>query len=62
MFELSFMISATEQARLKGCVSEIERPPTRSELGQGYILPKDLMIPASMAIATVKGLKVDPSS
>jgi hypothetical protein len=34
MFELSFMISATEQLRPNGWVSLIVRPATRSSFGQ----------------------------
>ena len=56
------MISATEQARLNGWVSLIVRPATWSAPGHGYIWPSDFTTPASIAIATVKGLKVEPSS
>ena len=38
------------------------RPKTRNSRGHEYILPKLLMMPASMAIATVNGLKVEPIS
>jgi hypothetical protein len=63
MFELSFMISATLQARPNGWVSVmVKPPPTASERGQLYIWPKLLMMPLSIAIATVNGLKVEPSS
>ena len=33
-----------------------------SDAGQLYIWPMDLMMPESIAIATVNGLKVEPSS
>ena len=55
-------ISYAEQARPNGCVSLIVRPATCSALGQLYIWPIDLMTPESIAIATVKGLNVEPSS
>ena len=62
MFELSFMISATEQGRLNGCVSLIEKRPTLNDAGQLYIWPIDRTTPESIAIATVNGLNVEPSS
>ena len=40
MLELSFMISATEQARPNGCVSWIDRPRRAARCGQLYIWPK----------------------
>ena len=51
-----------EQARPKGCVSVMLWRPTFSALGQLYIWPRLRITPASIAIATVKGLNVDPSS
>ena len=62
MFELSFMISATLQARPNGWVSVMVKPPARRPLGQLYIWPKLFTWPVSIAIATVNGLKVEPSS
>ena len=56
------MISATVQARPNGWVSVMVKPPALRPDGQLYIWPKPLTMPESIAIATVKGLKVEPSS